>query len=84
VCGERNLFIESYVTKNNEADGADAITAEPRPRYMPLHPPFWKKPPFAWSLVFMVSIGKNVRSVEVPAAAPLWWLLESRSFALDR
>ena len=61
----------SYVIKNSDAPGAEATTALPRPRYTPRYPPFLKNPPLACNLVFKVSIGKNTRSVEVPAAAPL-------------
>lgn len=57
--------------KNNEAEGADATTHEPRPLYIPCHPPLWKNPPFACNLVLSVSNGKNARSVEVPAHPPL-------------
>lgn len=59
------------MTKNNDARGADATTHDPNPRYIPLYPPLAKKPPLACNLVLMVSIGKNARSVAIPAHAPL-------------
>ena len=57
--------------KNKDAEGADPTNADPRPLYNPLKPPLLKKPPDACSLVFKVSMGKNVKSVAVPAHPPL-------------
>jgi len=51
-------------------EGAEPAAAGSIPEYTPRNPPDFQKPALLCSRVFNVSIGCNVRSTVVPAAAP--------------
>lgn len=56
----------------NLPPGALPTTTLPTPRYTPLNPPAWTKPCEDWRRVLRVSIGKNNKSTDVPAAPPAY------------
>ena len=63
---------ESYVTKNNAAPGAEPMSADPTPRYIPVNPPEEEKEVGDWRRVLRVSRGKRDMSTVVPARPPAW------------
>jgi len=58
--------------KTNLPPGALPTMTPPTPRYTPLNPPALTNPCADWRRVLSVSIGKNNKSTDVPAAPPAY------------